>query len=736
MSGKASIPSSLEIHVLGPYRVAVDGTAVDERRWSRHKPKLLVKLLALQPHHQLHREQLIELLWPDLDAVAAANNLHKAIHMARHALEPELKSAADSHFILTRGQQVVLSARGELWVDAKEFERRAAEAIRSAEAASYESALALYGGDLLVEDLYEDWAAARREQLRALRQELLVKLAHLYESGGEYGRSIERLKELVADDASNEEAHRRLMSLYARTGNRRQSLRQYQQCREALERELQAAPEPATVELHERIISGRLPSLPPVAGRERDDFAARDSLAILPLTNAGADPDAEYLSDGITESIINSLSQLPALRVLARSTVFRYKGREVDPQEVGRALGVRAVLTGRVMRLGERLVIRAELVDASDGAQLWGGQYDRDFSDVLAVQEEIARQISESLQLKLTGEERKLLTRRHTDNTEAYHAYLRGRYCWNKRTEEELSKSVEYFRRAIKMEPNYALAYAGLADSYIVLGSFGISALAPSEAFPRAKEAATRALEIDETLAEAHASLAFCLESYDWNWAAACTEFKRAIELKPDCTTAHHWYGLEYLTAVGRLDEAYAEIKRAHELEPLSLSIHTDYGFLPYLMRQYDRAIEEYRKSLELDQGFVYTHWKLGLAYEQRAMYEEAIAEFQKAIALSCGSAQAVVLLGHAYAVSGRRTEALKVLDELNELSKRRYVSSYRVAAIHLGLGEKEQAFEWLERAYEEHDAWLVWLKVDPVLDDLHEDPRFADLMRRVGLLP
>jgi DNA-binding SARP family transcriptional activator len=737
MSRKASALPSLEIHLLGPFRVAADGAPVDERRWSRRKPKLLVKLLALGPHHRLHRDQLIELLWPEQDPEAAANNLHKAIHLARHALEPELKSAADSHFILTQGQQVVLCAPGGLWVDAEEFERRAAEAIKAADAAGGEAALALYEGDLLTEDLYEDWAAARREQLRALRQELLAKLAALYEARGEYGRSVERLKQLVADDASNEEAHRRLMSLYARAGNRRQAIRQYEQCRDTLRRELGAEPELATVELHERIVSGRLPALPPGAARRgADDSAARDSLAILPLANTSADPEAEYLSDGITESIISNLSQLARLRVMARSTVFRYKGRETDPQEVGRELGARAVLTGRVLRLGERLVIRAELVDASDGAQLWGGQYDRDFSDVLAVQEEIARRISESLRLKLTGEEQAQLAKRHTDNTEAYHAYLRGRYCWNKRTEEGLRKSIEYFRQAIEMEPTYALAYAGLADAYTVLGSFGISALAPREAFPRAKEAAARALEIDETLAEAHASLAFCLESYDWDWAAARREFARAIELKPDCTTAHHWYGLEYLTSVGRLDEAFAEIKRAHELEPLSLSINTDYGFLPYLMRQYDRAIDEYRKALELDQNFVYTHWKLGLAYEQKAMYEEAIAEFQKAVALSGGSPQAVVLLGHAYAVSGRRKEALKVLDELRELSEQRYVSSYRVAAIHLGLGETERAFEWLERAVEEHDAWLVWLKVDPVLDALRPDPRFADLLRRVGLTP
>ncbi|MGH9901812.1 MAG: tetratricopeptide repeat protein, partial [Pyrinomonadaceae bacterium] len=251
-----------------------------------------------------------------------------------------------------------------------------------------------------------------------------------------------------------------------------------------------------------------------------------------------------------------------------------------------------------------------------------------------------------------------------------------------------------------------------------------------------AKEAATRALEIDDTLAEARAALAFSLQSYEWDWEAARREFLRAIELRPDCTTAHHWYGLEYLTARGRLDEAFAEVRRAHELEPLSLSINTDFGFLPYLMRQYDRAIDEYRKALELDRNFVYTHWKVGLAYEQKAMYEEAVAEFRKAVDLSGGGAQALVLLGHAYAASGRRGEALAVLEELGGLSGRKYVSSYRVAAIHMALGDRGRAFEWLERAVGERDSWLVWLNVDPGLDPLRGDPRFADLARRIGLTP
>jgi DNA-binding SARP family transcriptional activator len=729
MSGKNSAPSRLEIRLLGPFRITVDGAPVEERHFTRRKPKLLVKLLALQPHHQLHREQAMELLWPDADPESASNNLHKAIHMARHALEPQLKSASASHFIHTRGQQVVLRAPGVLWVDAEEFELRAARALQHDRIEAYEEALSLYEGDLLTEDLYEDWAAPRREQLRGQYQELLKKLAGLYEERAEYRQSISRLKESVACDPSDEEAHRRLMLIYARLGDRRQAARQYRQCSEALRRELDAEPERATAELHRQIVSGQVETFTPDEARK-----ARESLAVLPLVNSSPDPNAEFLSDGITESIINNLSQLPQLRVMARGTVFRYKAQEIDPLRVGRELGVRAVLTGRVLQLGDRLVVRAELVDTADGSQLWGEQYDRKPSDVLAVQEEIARKISEKLQLRLTGEEQRLLAKRHTENTEAYHEYLKGRHFWNKRTEEGLRKGIEHFRQAIELDPLYALAYVGLADSYVVLGSFGVGALAPAEAFPRAKEAATKALEIDGTLAEARAALAFSLESYEWDWEGAQREFVRAIELRPDCATAHHWYGLEYLTAVGRLDEALAEIKRAHELEPLSLSINTDFGFIPYLMREYDRAIDEYRKALELDQNFVYTHWKLGLAYEQKAMHGEAIAEFRKAVALSGGSPQALVLLGHACAASGKREEALKVLDELGELSKHRYVSSYRVAAVHLALGDRARTFEWLERAYRERDSWLVWLNVDPVLDGLRADRRFRDLVRRVGL--
>jgi len=419
---------------------------------------------------------------------------------------------------------------------------------------------------------------------------------------------------------------------------------------------------------------------------------------------------------------------------MAWSTVFRFKGSKIDPQAAGRDLDVRAVLAGRVLELEDRLVIKIELVNVADGSQLWGQHYNRRLADIFVIEEEISREISDKLRLKLTGDEQKRLAKRHTDNIEAYHAYLKGRYYWNKRTDKDVRRGLDYFKQAIDRDPCYALAYAGLADSYIILGSFGLSSLSPGEAFPKAKAAAVKALEIDDTLAEAHASLANALAQYEWDWLNAETEFRRAIELKPTYATAHHWHAFVYLTAMGRLDEAIAEEKRAQELEPLSLIINTNLGTLLYLARRYDEAIDQYRKALEIDSNFIIANWMLGLAYEQKSMFEESIVEFQKAVALSGGTPLPIALLGRAYAVSGKKDEALKVLDELNELSKSGYTSSYRIAAIYAGLEETKQAFEWLRRAYEERDAWLIWLRVDPVFDDLRSDRRFQELLRLVGL--
>ena len=730
MRKNASTPSTLEIHLLGPFRIFVDGQAIEGRQFTRRKPKQLIKLLALQPHHQLHREQAMEFLWPDSDPESATNNLHKAIHLARHALEPALKSVANSHFILTQGQQVLLRAPGVSWIDVEAFEHCLAAAGKARDVSAYEEARALYEGELLAEDRYEDWAVARREQLRNAYQELLARLAQLYETRGEHQLAIERLKELAACDCTNEETHRQLMRLYALNGNKHQALRQYQLCCEVLQKELGEEPERATSELRQQIISGQLAPASSLSDAERDPDGAINSLAIFPLVNAGADPNAEYLSDGITEGIINSLSQLPQLKVMARSTVFRYKGQDIDPQEVGGKLGVRAVLTGRVLYRGDALNIQTELVDARDGTQLWGAQYNRSSSDIFELQEEIAREITEKLRLRLSGADKGRLAKRYTENTEAYRLYLKGRYFWSKRTPETVEKSLEYFQRAIARDSNYALAYVGLADSYTKLGDVGLAVLPPREAFSQARIAAVRALEIDGTLAEAHTSMAH-LHIHGYEWLEAEREFKWANELNPNYATTHHWYAY-LLLMVGRLDEAMIEIAQALELDPLSLPINADYGEILYFSRHYDQAIEQLRKTLEMDPHFYPARIDLGRVYEEKQMYDESITEFQKAKELSGDNADALAALGHAYAVSGEREKALAMLAGLNELSKTSYVSPYGVATIYAGLGEKGKAFEWLRRASAEHAGWVVYLKVDPKLDSLRPDRRFKELLRSV----
>jgi TolB-like protein/Flp pilus assembly protein TadD len=457
-----------------------------------------------------------------------------------------------------------------------------------------------------------------------------------------------------------------------------------------------------------------------------------DSIAVLPFVNQNHDPETEYRSDGLTESIINSLTQLQNLRVIARSSVFRYKGKETDPMAVGKELGVRAVLTGRMLQHGDELSISAELVDVRENKQLWGEQYERRVSGLLAVQREIAKEISSNLRLKLSGAEQSRVTKHYTENPEAYQLYLKGRFYWNKRTSEGYKKATEHFEQAIEKDPSYALAYAGLADCYSLLGRFGVSP--PKEVMAKAKAAAVKALEIDDQLAEAHASLSQIKRNYDWDFQGGEQEIGRAIELKPNYAIAHFWNAIS-LAEVGRHAEAMASIRRAQELDPLSLIISGDTGMILYLARRYDEAIEQCRRTLEMDQNFFRARLWLGRAYEQKGMYEEAIAEFLKARQLD-DNPITLAFIGHAYAASGKRSDALKVLDQLKQLSKQVYVDSYYVAAIHAALEEKDQAFELLEKAYVERSGWLSRLKVDPIFDGLRSDPRFQDLLRRIGLVP
>ena len=462
----------------------------------------------------------------------------------------------------------------------------------------------------------------------------------------------------------------------------------------------------------------------------RGSRAAINSIAVLPLANTDADPNTEYISDGITESIVNSLSKLPNLKVISLLSVARYKGQQIDPQAVGREMDVRAVLVGKVAQRGDGLLVSVELVDVRDKSHLWGEQYNGKLSDMLSVQGELSRKIAEQLRLKLSGEQQGQLTKRYTHDTDAYQAYLKGRYYWNKRSLEGIKKALAYFQEAIDKDPNYALAYAGMADAY----SFGALDLPSNEFFPKAKAAATKALEIDDTLAEAHTALGWIEMRYDLDWSGAEKEFKRAIELNPNYATSHNWYSVE-LGLMGRFDEAIAEAKRAQELEPLSLNTNSDVGLPFYFSHQYDQAIARYRKAIEMDSNFALAHYFLGLAYEQKEMYQEAVEEFLQASTLFGFEPQGITALRGAYATAGWRGFLQKDIELTIEYSKK-YADFYDVAIDFARLGEKEQALAWLEKAYQERDGGLFWFRRDPRLDTLRSEPRFIDLSRRAGVSP
>jgi len=458
---------------------------------------------------------------------------------------------------------------------------------------------------------------------------------------------------------------------------------------------------------------------------------AIESIAVLPFVNANPDSGAEYLSDGITEGIINSLSRLPGLTVMSRNSVFRYKGSDVDVQEVAKKLNVAAILLGRITRHGDNLTVSAELINARNNSHLWGEQYDRQLSNVFTLQEDISKGISEQLRIKLTGEDEKRLTRRYTENSEAYQLYLKGRFYWNKRTGDALKKGLEYFELAADKDPGYALAYAGMADCYDLLSPFAV--LSPKEAYPKAEAAAKKALDIDERLAEAHTSLGLALHNYEWNYPGSEKEFKRAIELNPAYPTAHHWYGNGPLTVLGRFDEAITEMKKAQELDPLSLIINADLGATYLYARKYDLAVEQLQKTIEMDKSFYYAIAVLGLAHVFKGDVPKGIEMLMRARALDNDPA-VTAGLGFAYAVSGRKDEARGTLGELEGASKLRYVNPYFVAAVYGGLGAKDQAFDYLQKAYEDRTDALTVLAVDPFMDSLRADPRFADFLKKVRL--
>ena len=453
-----------------------------------------------------------------------------------------------------------------------------------------------------------------------------------------------------------------------------------------------------------------------------------DSVAVLPFSmTAGGAEETEYLTDGLTETLINGLAQLPNLRVSARSVVFRYKGQNVDAQQVGQTLGVTAVVTGRVAVRGDRLVIQTELMDVDSGSQLWGGQYNRPQTDLLAVQEEIAEEILETLQPRISGEERRRVTRRYTENAEAFQLYLQGRYHWNKGTIEGYKRAIDYFQQAISKDPKYAMAYAGLADSYLLLGSYWV------ETLPEAKAAAEQALALDNSLSEAHVALGSIKLLLDWDWPAAERAFQQGLSLNPSSALAHNQYA-NYLATAGRLNEALSQVRRAQELDPMSPIVNSDLGRYLLYAGQNDEAIAQFRKTLEFDANSVSARRGLGLAYSANNQHMEAIAELKRALTLSENSPLIVGDLGAAYARAGDRAAAESALKQLTAMAAQQYVPASAHAMVYAALGDRSRALDALEKAHSEHDFAITQITVAPWAQPLRAEPRFVDLVNRLGL--
>jgi TolB-like protein/Tfp pilus assembly protein PilF len=458
-----------------------------------------------------------------------------------------------------------------------------------------------------------------------------------------------------------------------------------------------------------------------------------ESVAVLPFANRSADPNTDYLSDGITESLINNLSQISTLRVTARSTVFRYKGKDADPRKVGSDLHVRAVVSGRLLKRGSSLIIQAELMDVATGSQLWGGQYNRQAENVFLLQDDLSREISEKLRLRLTGDEKRRLTKRYTEDAEAYRLYLKGRYHWNKRNPEGLQKAVDYFQQALNRDPVYPLAYAGLADTYAYLSFFHV--VPPRQAMPKAKAAAVKALEIDDHLAEAHVSLGYVSFTYDGDWSAAGKHFEQALALNPIYSGAHTFYAF-YLNSLGRSEEALAVAKRALDLDPASPAVSHSLAVQLYLARRFDQAIEQAHNTLEMDANFAISYQLLGEVHVSKGLYREGLLALEKFSALSRTSAISRALVGYSHARLGERSAALRIIEELTSASKHSFIPAFLYALVYAGLEDKDQAFGWLEKAYEERFNRLAYLKQDALWDPLRSDPRFIDMLRRLGIPP
>jgi TolB-like protein/Tfp pilus assembly protein PilF len=701
---------------LGSDSGAVTGRAVQKRRLA------ILCLLAAAPARTLSRDKVIGVLWPESDTEQARHLLSVALY--------ELRKALGEDVIQSRGDDVALG--GGMRTDVEAFERALADGALARAVEAYTGPF-LDGFYLSDAPEFERWVDAERDRLARRYQGALEKLAQERAAAEDRPGAVDAWRRLSAHDPFNSRIAAGLMEALAAAGDRAGALQHARAHDALLKEELGAGADPEIAALASRI---REEPSTGTDGASRPSAPPPPSIAVLPFADLSPALDNQYFSDGLTEEVINALARVDGLQVAARTSTFALRGRGLSVREVGHALRVRTVMEGSVRKAGDRLRITATLVDVESGFQLWGETYDRAGGDVFAVQDELARAVVAALRGRL-GERapgNATLVRPSTPNLDAYTLYLKGRYHWYRRTPDELRQAITYFEQAVARDPTYALAYSGIGDAYALLGAQDYGALPPAEAFPAARRALARALELDPAAAGAHATLGNLHFTYDWDWPAAEREFARALQLDPGCSAAHHWYALGLLV-VGRGDEAMTTMRRARELEPLSMVLGTALARVFYYGRRSDRAIEEYRRSLEMDPSFVTAHLGLGLSYVQSGAPAEALEEYHTANRLLGGEQPLVLaLIAHAEALLGDPDAARAALVRLQAEARRSYVPPEYLSLVHLGLRDTSGALDALERAFANRSGSMAFLRVDPLLDPLRDEPRFVELVRRVGL--
>ncbi len=732
---------ALKIQLLGSFCVLVDSQPIEDSAWQRRHARQLVKLLALHPRHRMPSEMLAEKLWPESAPGKASNNLNKILFMARRALEPSLNNGADSKFLRRVGDAIELSSQDGLSIDVENFERYAAEALRSDSAETLIKCAELYNEELLADDLYDEDFIHRRNKLSRLYRQVLLKLSEAGQHADKTDEAIEALHELISYEPLNERYHRGLIQLYADTNQRAKALEQYQQCSDILLRELGQEPDVKTRELFQTLCSEEVNIIPTTPSTETtalnvanvDNSTHLSTLAVLPFENRNGSEKFDYLSEGIADYLTVSLSHLPKQRVLARTTMMRYQQQSLDPFVLRQELSVSKVVCGRFALHGEWIQLWIEVLDTRDGVLLWAQQYEQVMQDIVKLQSQIADDLLSWFRSDLQIEAVPELLSRLTENSNAYHDYLKGRHYWNKRTGRSLESARQYFQSAIDRDPVYAQAYAGLADTYNVMSLF--SSAEPHDTMPKARAAAKHALAIDKELCEAHTSLAYCLVSYDWLWQEAESAFKRALSINPNYATTHQWYH-KLLVATGRFDEARDRIAKAKSLDPLSVMINTEEGWGLYYSHEFERAVNHLQSVLQDEPNFALARCLLGLAQTQLSQFDQSIKNLiaagessQNPVAIQAGG------LGYCYAMKGQTSNAKTLLQKLDELTINRGGAAYARAQIFTGLGDTEAALSNLELAFAARLDRLIFLPLDPVFTPLHQLPRMQSMIQQLDLL-